>query len=244
MVIRPLADNAAAWPAGQLFSTAPEFARFCIAFMNDGQLEGRQVLSPFVIEQLSMPRIAIPNEDRFYGYGLSIRDAQGLRWLSHSGSRTGYGSLARMCPERNFAVIILCNKTGIGLAAVADLAAKIVLGIEPPEVKPPTPLPIGDAEMLHYVGSYANGFNTHTLRIVDDKLFFSRNRPVVKVGERNFVAQATSEAPRLEFSLVVDQRNEVTHLMSRGRAYKKQSPDAPQENNLERGTQLQKQTVP
>src|SRR5262249_47702189 len=45
-VIRPLGDFAGAWPAGQLFSTAPEFARFCIAFMNGGKLEGKQVLSP------------------------------------------------------------------------------------------------------------------------------------------------------------------------------------------------------
>jgi CubicO group peptidase (beta-lactamase class C family) len=43
-VVRPAADNAAAWPAGSIFSNASELSRFVIAFMNGGRLDGKQVL--------------------------------------------------------------------------------------------------------------------------------------------------------------------------------------------------------
>ena len=43
-VIRPLADNAAGRPAGQLFTSANDYARFCIAFMDDGKLDDPQWL--------------------------------------------------------------------------------------------------------------------------------------------------------------------------------------------------------
>src|SRR5215470_900223 len=39
-VIRPFADNAGNWPAGSIFSSVNDLARFTIAFMNGGRLEG------------------------------------------------------------------------------------------------------------------------------------------------------------------------------------------------------------
>jgi CubicO group peptidase (beta-lactamase class C family) len=54
-VIRPAADNASGWPAGSIFSSALELSRFVIAFMNDGRLDGRQVLPPKLIV-IVMPR--------------------------------------------------------------------------------------------------------------------------------------------------------------------------------------------
>src|SRR5258708_4260141 len=43
-VTRPAADNASGWPAGSIFSSALDLSRFVIAFMNDGQLDGKEVL--------------------------------------------------------------------------------------------------------------------------------------------------------------------------------------------------------
>ncbi len=227
-VIRPLADNAATWPAGQLFCTASEFARFCIAVMNDGAIDGKQVLSKSVIEQLSHPHVSIPNEDRHYAYGLSVRDAKQLRWISHSGSRTGYGSHVRMCPEKKFAVVILCNKTGVELQPVADRAAEMILGTEVNAVnesasrEKPMPLDVLPEEASRYVGRYTNGAVTHLLKAEQGRLYFTRNRPVKKLGERSFIAQATVEAPAVSFSLVFNDRNEITHLMTKGRAFRKE----------------------
>ncbi len=60
------------------------------------------------------PTSLFPTKERHYGYGLSISEVSGVRWLSHSGSRTGYGSLVKMCPKRNVSrSSFFCNKTGL-----------------------------------------------------------------------------------------------------------------------------------
>jgi CubicO group peptidase (beta-lactamase class C family) len=54
-VIRPFGDNVAGWPDGFLFSSVNELARFAVAFMNSGRIDGKQVLTPAVITKLSTP---------------------------------------------------------------------------------------------------------------------------------------------------------------------------------------------
>jgi len=224
-VIRPLADNSATWPAGQLFSSAPEFSRFLMAFMNNGELDGRPILSKFVLNEMSKLHVAVPNENLHYGYGLSIRDVQGLRWLSHSGSRTGYGSHARMCPEKKFAVVILTNKTGVSLNPVASYATSVVLGVETEPTIASNKMALSSEELPRYSGVYANGSSRIVLAVRNNALYCEKNRLVTKVGKRSFVAKASKEAPSINFSMVLDEEGNPKYLLLRGRAYKRQSID-------------------
>jgi CubicO group peptidase (beta-lactamase class C family) len=221
-VIRPLSDNAETWPAGQLFCTAPEFARFLIAFMNDGIIDDRQVLSKFIIDEMSKPHAAIPNENRHYGYGLSIRDTEGIRWLSHTGSRTGYGSYVLMCPDKKFAFVVLANKTGVMLTDVGSFATYVVLGIQRPQKSKPNETRLSTEEMEKYSGDYANGRIKFVLNVKDNSLYGSKNRPVFKIGERQFVAHASNDAPLLRFTSILDNEGNVKYLMINSRAYKRQ----------------------
>jgi CubicO group peptidase (beta-lactamase class C family) len=221
-VIRPLADNAGTWPAGQLFCTASEFARFTIAFMNDGMIDDKMVLSQFIIDEMAKPHAVVPNDSRHYGYGLSIAEVDGLRWLSHTGSRTGYGSSVRMCPEKKFAVIILANKTGVTMSEAARQASEIVLGIPVQDKGKPTEVPLTTEAMAKYSGVYRNGLNRFTLKVDKDSLYCSKDRPIFSIGEGQLVAHASRDAPSLKFSLVCDNEGNVTHLMLNGRAYKRE----------------------
>ena len=103
-VIRPAADNAAGWPAGSIFSSALDLSRFVIAFMNEGRLDGKQVLPPKLIAIMSAPHAEIPGWDQHYGYGLMLSTSRGMRWVEHGGSRAGYGSTIRMAPDREVRV--------------------------------------------------------------------------------------------------------------------------------------------
>jgi CubicO group peptidase (beta-lactamase class C family) len=77
-IVRPQADNAATWPAGQIYSSVTDLTRFVTAFMNGGQLEGRAVLPAAVISKLSAPLVPRPGDDGYYGYGLAVSDEHGL----------------------------------------------------------------------------------------------------------------------------------------------------------------------
>ncbi len=220
-VIRPLADHAGAWPAGQLFSSAPEFARFCIAFMNGGKLDGKQSLSPFIIGKLSTPHVTVPGREGHYGYGLNVRDEGGLRWLSHGGSRTGYGSFMEMCPEKKFAVITLCNLSGEHLQRVVDKAAELVLGVAAPSRQPRRELTMTAEEMARCAGTYSNGRQSIALRVKDGKLVGAQGGVVTKVGENHFVRAASGDSPEADFLLVPGPDGRIEYLMRQGRAMKR-----------------------
>lgn len=106
LVVRPIADDAGFWPAGSMFTSVLELAKFTTAFM-DGSFD------PKVVKLMTTPRIAIPDtQGEQYGYGLSLDSFQGAKRWRHSGSRRGYGSMAIMFPERKMAILLMTNTTG------------------------------------------------------------------------------------------------------------------------------------
>jgi CubicO group peptidase (beta-lactamase class C family) len=119
-VVRPVANNAASWPAGSMYSSVEELSRWIIALMNDGKIDGQQVLSPKVIARLSTPQVDIPKSERKYGYGIQIGSLRGARMLAHNGSRLGHGSSIQMLPERRVGVVVVTNRTGGNLPKTVE----------------------------------------------------------------------------------------------------------------------------
>lgn len=171
VVLRPAPDNTSNWPAGSVFSNLTDLSRWVIAMMNDGNVDGKQVLSPKVVQALTTPRADIPGERAKYGYGLNLEERGGVRVWSHGGSRAGYGSFIAMLPGRQAAVIVLCNRTGESLPKTR---AKIMemLGGPPPESSDVAESAIPASEFAKYVGSYRNGETIMQIVERDGKLFF------------------------------------------------------------------------
>jgi CubicO group peptidase (beta-lactamase class C family) len=111
-LIRPYPDDASTWPSGSLFSSVRELARFAIAFMNGGRLDGKQVFPADVITTLSTRRAGVPGTTCGYTYGFSLCQS-GSEWtLGHYGFRIGSGAVVTMAPSRRVAVIVLANRNG------------------------------------------------------------------------------------------------------------------------------------
>lgn len=177
-VIRPAANNAASWPAGSIFSNVNDLSRFVIAFLNDGYIEGKPVLSPAVIRSLSTPRAKIPGGNVSYGYGLQIATERGFAVVSHGGSRAGYGSSIQMVPSKKFGVIAVANRTGIGLRTSVERAMQIGLASLPalPRTDPTVaPAARAAAAVNAYAGTYSQGPRTIELLVRDGKLILRQN---------------------------------------------------------------------
>jgi CubicO group peptidase (beta-lactamase class C family) len=218
VVIRPVADNASGWPAGSIFSSALELSRFVIAFMNDGRLDGNQVLPPKLIAILSTPHAEIPGSDHHYGYGLQLSTSRGVHWVEHGGSRAGYGSTIRMAPERKFAVIIVANRSGSGMPKLADAISEAALGRDPKaEPEPPTH-PLDAAESRRYTGVYVNGTAKIALEAEVDVVKANIDGTVVRfarAGEKFLISGET------KLVLVPGANGRTEFVFANGRAFRR-----------------------
>jgi len=170
-VLRPAPDNAANWPAGSVFSNLTDLSRFVMAMMHEGQIEGKQVLSPEAVKALTTPHADIPGSHSKYGYGLDLDQRGELQVWSHGGSRAGYGSFIAMLPGRETAVIVLCNRTGESLPRTR---AKIMDMLAGPlhEINNPHESAIPASEFSKFEGTYRNGETTSQILERDGKLYY------------------------------------------------------------------------
>ena len=60
VVVRPLADDARLWPAGTAYASARELARFVVAFLNGGKVDGQPALLPSVVDRCRGPESKYP----------------------------------------------------------------------------------------------------------------------------------------------------------------------------------------
>jgi CubicO group peptidase (beta-lactamase class C family) len=217
-VIRPAADNAGNWPAGSMFSSVLDLSRWVIAFLHDGQLEGKQVLSPSLIATMSAPHANIPGSQNKYGYGLQLGTYRGVRLIEHGGSRSGYGSVIRMAPEQRIGIIILVNKSGGTLNKTLEKASELMLPLSAKDETKPQPIPMTETEMKKYVGSYGDAPNALEIVLQDGKLMGKRGSnltPITKLSESRFAAGGA------EFVLVMGADGNAEFLHAGGRTMRK-----------------------
>ena len=197
-IIRPFFNNVAMWPAGSVFSNANDLSRWVIAFLNEGRLDGKQVLPASLPAQMATPRIPVPGEtDSHYAYGLTTFKFKGVQFVGHGGFSRGYGSMIQMVPEKKFAVIVLTNKSGETMRKSLNKAMELALGLKDDGPTKQDPVaPLTKAEVNEYVGSYSHAPQLWEVSIKDDKLQLKLDGKeyfLTKSGERKFTFGATNE---------------------------------------------------
>lgn len=235
-VVRPFVNNVGDWPAGYAYSNVSDLARFVIAFMNGGRLEGKQVLSPSLIATLSQSRVAVPFswdlppgffEGAQYGHGFFIQEHRGVHLLHHGGEIPGFGAFVAMAPKHRFAVIIFTNRSGAILSKSVEKALELSLPLKPkPQAPPKAAMPMTSAEMESYAGTYANGALRIDLLARDGKLFRKEfypttveggpgrefEAPVTKVGTNRFAFTPPGGTAAAEFVIVPDSSGKAEYL--------------------------------
>jgi CubicO group peptidase (beta-lactamase class C family) len=229
IVIRPFMDNAIFRADSMMFSTLNDMARFAIAFMNGGKVEGRQVLSPSVIARMSTPvaRVHGTNvmEKGEYGYGMFIYDYRGVKVMEQDSVWLGFSARFRMVPEHRFAVIILANSNVGGFHDTVDKAFETVMPVKPRQaVQPKTAIKIDEAESQKYVGQYFNPPDEIEIALKNGQLVFKQlnmELPISKIGEERFQIQPPSAPGPIELKMISGEDGKVEFMYSSLRAFKK-----------------------
>ena len=120
-------------PAGALITTAGDLARFGLALLNGGELDGARVLSgESVAEMMRLQARAHPRMPEGFGLGFGVREVPGRRLVWWDGGLAGAASRLALLPEHRVGVALLSNLADN--APVSTAARRILdLLVPPPE---------------------------------------------------------------------------------------------------------------
>lgn len=108
--------------AGAINSSVMELAQWIRLQLGEGTYEGKQLLSPEVVEEMHTPQTVIHSSEetremfpethfRAYGLGWFLQDYRGEKVVQHSGSLDGMRARVGMIPEEDLGVVLLANMT-------------------------------------------------------------------------------------------------------------------------------------
>lgn len=98
-------------PAGAIWSSTTDLANYLLLEMNEGALEGEQLISKEILLERRKPGVAM-SKNQHYGLGLVRSKVQGLDTLGHAGMTTGFSSECMCLPEKGLGIVMLCNTRG------------------------------------------------------------------------------------------------------------------------------------
>lgn len=226
-IVRPMPENTAQWAAGFLFATAPELARYTIALMNGGMIDGAQAFSAGAVRRVTTGYVAHPGgsglDSAMYGYGLVVGRSGTERIWTHGGSINGYNASITMLPDRKAAVIVLVNGPGAGIDAIQSAALQLAVGYSAPKVSAPAARDANAAERAALVGRYAQGQNVLEVLEQDGALMVKQGVAVMTaklVGTNELLVIPPQGAAR---HIYVRQENgRAVYLYAGSRAYARQ----------------------
>ncbi|MFJ7767698.1 serine hydrolase domain-containing protein [Streptomyces sp. NPDC097107] len=169
MLAEPAEDLGRMAPAGQLWSTTGDLARFAV-FLARGD---DRVLSAETMREMRAPAAAAEAADVLdgaaYGLGLQIQRWDGRLLVGHSGSLPGFLANLTISVEDDVAAVVLTNCTSGPLPAGvgADLV-RIVAEAEPRIPEPWRPLPEVGTSVLELAGQWYWGTHAFALRLTAD----------------------------------------------------------------------------
>ena len=171
-VVRPYSDDTRFWPAGSVFTSANDYARFVIAVLNEGRIGNTQALprdaaAALLTRQTGVPD-GPPNERAGYTFGLIERWRGQIRLLQHGGARIGFGSIVRFIPERRAGIVLLLNRTGaVALGTLEALTALLVPEAAPPSASVAGADTVRTAQHPSLLGRYVNAPSELALELID-----------------------------------------------------------------------------
>ncbi|MFG3198248.1 serine hydrolase domain-containing protein [Streptomyces sp. NPDC048208] len=167
----PVEDLGRMAPAGQLWSTTGDLARFA-AFLAGGD---DRVLSAESVREMRTPAAPAEPADvvdgATYGFGLQIQHRDGRLLAGHSGSLPGFLANLTFSVADDVAAVVLANCTsGPLLGAVGADLVRIVAEAEPRIPEPWRPLREVDPAVLELAGPWYWGTHPFALRVMADGL--------------------------------------------------------------------------
>lgn len=134
----PLRGVGGVGPAGAINSNVEDMARWLQFQLNNGAVDGQQLLSPASMLEMHSPQMVIggggQGEIQFASYGLGwmIDSYRGHYRVHHGGNTIGFSADVAMLPNEGIGIVVLTNAHATPLPGiVVNTVFDVLLGLEP-----------------------------------------------------------------------------------------------------------------
>jgi serine beta-lactamase-like protein LACTB len=143
-------------PAGNLYTTADDLARFLSFLFAGGRAGEKQLLKPETLAEMFTPQLT--KDTNGFGLGFFVGNFRGHKTISHTGAVYGFTSALTALPEEKLGVVVLINDDiAVGpMRKLNNAALEVMLEARLGE-KPPAPKPLlkfTSAELSAFAGEY------------------------------------------------------------------------------------------
>jgi CubicO group peptidase (beta-lactamase class C family)/D-alanyl-D-alanine dipeptidase len=161
-------------PAGCMYSTVRDLAKFVSAVFADGKGGTAPMVSEHSLKQMLTAQFAKPDAKEGFGLGFMLGDLDGRRRVGHGGAIYGFSTELAMLPEEKLGVVVIANKdvTNRVTTRLADLTLRHVLAAKSGTPLPAVvePRPVTTELARRFAGRYGDG-PTHELLEIGGKLY-------------------------------------------------------------------------
>ncbi len=200
------------YPAGSLSATAADMARFMIAHLQNGELEGQRIL----LEEtaLQMHSQLYTPDPRLDGvaHGFFERSLNGQHLLSHGGNFINSNSFVYIIPDQNAGFFISTNSTGGGHAIQSIVEAFIDYRYPVAESAAPHSTPGFAERIAPYLGEYTSARGNFTSFEKVNSVFTPIN---VSLDDDSNLVIADSRFAEVEPGLLTDVNDPDNRLVYR-----------------------------
>lgn len=162
-------------PAGSASATVTDMARFMLAYLQSGELEGNRILEPTTVNTMLTKQFS--NDERLSGFGFGFYEMPfaGYRVWGHKGETDFFRTLLVLLPEKNLGIYVAYNAAGGGAASNA-LVAAVLEHFFPKPVDSPSVTT--SSNLRHLTGLYVPTRSPQTTLQKLTQLFMPLYRPI------------------------------------------------------------------
>ncbi len=165
-------------PAGCMYSTVLDLARFESVLFNQGRGPNAQVLTPETLQKMWTPQFAEPGATSGYGIGFRISQLEGHREIGHGGAIYGFATQLAALPDEKLGVVTVTTIDAANAVTshVAQEALQLMLAVKQhsslPEI--PAAMPLSSEHIRQLAGRYGQDEDTVDLTARNGELFMLR----------------------------------------------------------------------
>lgn len=141
-------------PAGALSSTAADMAKFMLAHLNGGVLDGQRILEAETLELMHTGHFSHDPRLKGWAHGFFESELRGVRILSHAGDTIYFHSDMLLFPDHNLGIFVSYNSENGSLARMELLEAFLERYFPAVPLPDPNPTQAAVERLKPFAGSY------------------------------------------------------------------------------------------